>query len=163
MEPNNMNVDHANNDANNDVNNNIIAPTYAARQHAVIPDAPLWAQQFFDALTVEVSGSIDDLTNQVRRVADQLEDNHRQMDREFFNAQARFGNAMATRWTDALMALYNGDGHIPPGFPARRSDFHALTDEAVTNLLQFYGVPFEPGEDCGITRHRLCQFSGIPD
>lgn len=133
-----------------------IGVKYAAHRHAVIPGAPLWAQQMFDAFAHDFRNQIQALTAEVRR-------NHTDADRRFRNDYARHMNRLATRHTDALTPIVARDGRVPPGFPQRRLDFGTLTDEAVTNLLQFYGLPIEFGDDRGITRRRLYHFTGIPE
>ena len=158
-----------------------IGVKYAAHRHAVIPGAPLWAQQMFDAQTHDFRNQIQALTAEVRRnhtdadaqthdfrnrieaLTAEVRRKNTDADRQFRNDYARHMNRLATRHTVALTPIVARDGSVPPGFPQNRLDFGTLTDEAVTNLVQFYGLPFEFGDDRGITRRRLCHFTGIPE
>jgi hypothetical protein len=152
----------------------VLTGKYVASQHAVMPDAPLWAQQMHDALAhhvrerVDALGHalgqrVDALANRVDELTDEIRRNHTDADLRFRNDYARNMNRLAIRYTDALTPLVARDGQGPPGFPQSRLDFGTLTDEAVTNLLQFYGLPFEFGDDRVITLRRLCHFTGIPE
>ena len=72
--------------------------------------------------------------------------------------EARLSNAGACLRDDPLHPLVNTDGNLPPNFPTTMGAFHGLTEEAIQQLLAFYGLPADPEESAD---RRLCLYLGM--
>jgi hypothetical protein len=108
----------------------------------------------FNVLTAKVTN----LTDTVETIKSSLQG----MNIKFSNSEARRMNSLATISDDPLIPLVNDAGASPNDFPATRSEFYTLTDDAVAELLEFYGLQFTLGEPRDITQRRLCHFIGMP-